>query len=131
MKPMLRQMPLVGLVLSSSMPVFVCDRDAVIAVSGASKKEYMDRKLSSGLEKILEGRSLYMKENGKEAIAVTKDGGSHYVSCAMPILSEGDIIGCVLTACQYDTPREEKITPDAESKLIQTAGLFLGKQMES
>ena len=117
--------------MTSSMPIFVCDRDAIIAVSGASKKEYMDRKLSSGLEKILEGRSLYVKENGKEAISVTKDGGSHYVSCAMPILSEGDIIGCVLTACQYDVPKDEKITSEVESKLIQTAGLFLGKQMES
>ena len=114
-----------------NMTVLITDRDAVIAVSGASKKEYMDRKVSSGLEKILEGRSLYVKENGKEAIAVTKDGGSHYVSCAMPILSEGDIIGCVLTACQYDMPKDDKITSDVESKLIQTAGLFLGKQMES
>ena len=113
------------------MPVFVCDRDAVIAVSGASKKEYIDRKLSLGLEKILEGRSLYVKEIGKEAISVTKDGGSHYVSCAMPILSEGDIIGCVLTAMQYDAPTNEKIASEVESKLIQTAGLFLGKQMES
>ena len=117
--------------LTSSMPVFVCDRDAVIAVAGASKKEYMDRKLSAGLEMILEKRTLYVKETGKEAISVTKDGGSHYVSCAMPILSEGDIIGCVLTAMQYDAPTNDKIASDIESKLIQTAGLFLGKQMEN
>ena len=117
--------------ITSAMPVFVCDRDAIIAVSGASKKEYIDRKLSSGLEQILEKRTLYIKEMGKEAISVTKDGGSHYVSCAMPILSEGDIIGCVLTALQYDSPLNEKIASDVESKLIQTAGLFLGKQMES
>jgi hypothetical protein len=49
----------------------------------------------------------------------------------MPILSEGDVIGCVVSAWQYDTPTGNKISDEAESKLIQTAGMFLGKQMES
>ena len=59
------------------------------------------------------------------------DGGSHYVTCAMPIVSEGDVVGCVVSAVQYDTPRSAKISDETESKLIQTAGMFLGKQMES
>ncbi|MBR2343395.1 MAG: AbrB/MazE/SpoVT family DNA-binding domain-containing protein [Clostridia bacterium] len=116
---------------TSSMPIFICDRDEVIAVSGASKKEYLDRKISKGLEEIAEGRSLYMRSVGSETVAITSDGGSHYVNCAMPILSEGDVIGCVVSAWQYDTPTGNKISDEAESKLIQTAGMFLGKQMES
>lgn len=116
---------------TSSMPIFICDRDEVIAVSGASKKEYLDRKISKGLEQIAEGRSLYMRSSGSETVAITSDGGSHYVNCAMPILSEGDVIGCVVSAWQYDTPTGNKISDEAESKLIQTAGMFLGKQMES
>ena len=116
---------------TSSMPIFICDRDEVIAVSGASKKEYLDRKISKGLEEIAEGRSLYMRSSGSETVAITSDGGSHYVNCAMPILSEGDVIGCVVSAWQYDTPTGNKISDEAESKLIQTAGMFLGKQMES
>jgi len=116
---------------TSSMPIFICDRDEVIAVSGASKKEYLDRKISKGLEEIVESRSLYMRGEGAETVSVTSDGGSHYVNCAMPILSEGDVIGCVVSAWQYDTPTRNKISDEAESKLIQTAGMFLGKQMES
>ncbi len=116
---------------TSSMPIFVCDRDEIIAVSGASKREYLERKISKGLEEIVEKRTLYMKENGKEAISVTKDGGSHYVNCAMPILSEGDVIGCVLSAELFDSKNENNISAETESKLIQTAGIFLGKQMES
>lgn len=116
---------------TSSMPIFICDRDEIIAVSGASKKEYMDRRISKGLEEIVESRSFYIRGNGQETVAVASDGGSHYVNCAMPILSEGDVIGCVISAKQYDTPSVVKISEETESKLIQTAGIFLGKQMDS
>ncbi len=116
---------------TSSMPIFICDRDEIIAVSGASKKEYMDRRISKGLEEIVESRALYVRGSGQETVAVTNDGGSHYVNCAMPILSEGDVIGCVVSAKQYDAPQNDKISSEVEAKLIQTAGIFLGKQMES
>ena len=33
-----------------SLSVLICDRDAVIAVGGVSKKEYMDKSLSQALE---------------------------------------------------------------------------------
>ena len=116
---------------TSSMPIFICDRDEIIAVSGASKKEYLDRKISKGLEEIVERRSLYMRESGNDAVAVTNDGGSHFVNCAMPILSEGDVIGCVFTGEQFDGARSKTLSDETELKLIQTAGIFLGKQMES
>ena len=116
---------------TSSSPIFICDRDAVIAVSGASKRDYMDRKISRGLEEIVESRSLSVRGQGKEPLAVINDGGSHYVNCAMPILSEGDIVGCVVSAWQYDQSTNEKISDEVESKLVQTAGMFLGKQMEN
>ena len=115
---------------TASMPIFVCDRDAVIAVSGASKREYLDRKISKGLEEIIESRSIYQKDVGREPISVISDASSHYISCAMPILAEGDIVGCILSGWQYDAATDEKISDEIESKLIQTAGIFLGKQME-
>ncbi len=114
---------------TAGMPIFVCDRDAIICVSGASKREYGDRKISRSLEEIIESRSLYTRDTGKETIPLTDDG-SHYVSCAMPIISEGDLIGCILSAWQYDIPEKDKISDEVEEKLIQTAGIFLGKQME-
>ena len=116
---------------TSSSPIFICDRDAVIAVSGAPKRDYMDRRISRGLEEIIESRSLYVRGNGREPVAVTNDGGAHYVNCAMPILSEGDIVGCVVSAWQYDVSTNGKIPDEIESKLVQTAGMFLGKHMES
>jgi hypothetical protein len=61
---------------------------------------------------------------------ITDFGGDYYISCAMPILSQGDIIGCVVSCMQKDIPQDNKISDEIELKLIQTAGIFLGKQME-
>ena len=115
---------------TSSIPIFVCDRDAVIAVAGTSKREYIDHKISKGLEEIIESRTLYVKGGRRDPVSIIGDGGTHYVNCAMPILCEGDIIGCVISGWQYDISTAGKISDEIEAKLIQTAGLFLGKQME-
>ncbi len=114
-----------------SMAVIICDRDAVIAASGVPRKEYMDKSISEGLENIIEGRSLYTYRRGNEKIYVTAEGGSHYVSCAMPIISEGDIIGCVLSVMHEGEDGYNKISDDMEIKLIQTAAGFLSRQLEN
>lgn len=114
-----------------SMAVIICDRDAVIASAGVSRKEYADKRLSEELERIMEGRGLYLwNENAPKILAI--DGGSHFVSCAMPIISEGDIIGCVasLSDAADDKPHEA-VGGDVEGKLIMTAAGFLGRQLES
>ena len=114
-----------------SMAVVICDRDAVIASAGVPKREYADRKVSGAFEEIIEGRALYThKENG-ERISVIEDGGSYYVSCAMPIISEGDIVGCVASVLPHDGEGADRIPTDLETKLIQTAAGFLGKQLEN
>ena len=114
--------------------VIVSDRDAVIALAGVSRKEYSDKKLSDGLENIIEGRSMYVWREGAERIYAIADGTSHYVNCAMPIISEGDVVGCVasLTEVNHDgKSKSEIISPEMESKLIMTAAGFLGRQLES
>ena len=96
--------------------------------AGASEKEYGDKPLSEELESIAEGRSFYAYRVGENKLSPLRDGGSHYVSCAMPIISEGDIVGIVAALAQSDT---DKAPEAVEQKLIQTAASFLGRQMES
>ena len=115
---------------TAAMPIFDCDRDGIIAVSGASKREYLDRRISQDLESIIESRTLYKRTQGKEALSILPDGCSHYISAAMPIISEGDIVGCILSGWQFDTPCDNKISDDVECKLVETAAIFLGKQIE-
>ena len=112
-----------------NMAVIISDRDAVIACAGVSRKEYADRLISPEMEKIIEGRSAYIWREGTEHISPTADGAhSHFVSCAMPIISEGDIVGCVASLASTDSTRSPEAT---EQKLIQTAASFLGRQLES
>ena len=108
-------------------PILICDRDAVVAYAGLPKKECADKKLSSDMENIMENRSLYTREkNGKNLFAL--DGNERIVvSCAMPVISEGDIIGIVMSVL---TDEQDSCPGDVETKLIQTAAVFLGKQME-
>ena len=114
-----------------SLSVIICDRDAVIATAGVPRKEYADKPLSDELEKIIESRSLYVWREGMDTIPATADGSSHTVRCAMPILSEGDIVGCVVSLSGNE--KEDKKVPavDVETKLIQTAAGFLGRQLEN
>ena len=114
-----------------SMAVVICDRDAVIASSGLSKKEYNDKPLSDELEEIIEGRGLYLYRDGNARLPVIADGTSHFISCAMPILSEGDIVGCVASVADASSANAHEINVELESKLIQTAATFLGKQLEA
>lgn len=103
----------------------VCDRDSIIAVSGASKREFVDKRVSAGLERIMEARSSIRFDGGSPTPVL--DGDERYfISTAAPIISEGDIMGCVLFVTQGAASAS-----DVEYKLAQTVASFLGKQMES
>jgi len=111
------------------MAVAICDRDAVIACAGVPKKEYADRRLSDQIEKLIEARSLYTYTPGGKRIPVTEDASdSHYALCVMPIITEGDVTGCVAALAETDS---DTAPNELEIKLIQTAASFLGKQLEN
>ena len=112
-----------------NLSVVICDRDAVIASSGVPRKEYSEKQLSDELERVINSRSIYVFRDGGEKFSAIADSTSHYVSCAMPILTEGDIIGCVVSLS--DGSRAGDMTAELEAKLIQTAASFLGRQLES
>ena len=116
---------------TSGMSIFICDRDEIIAVSGASKREYLDKKISEELDEIIDSRALYINKMNREDKKITDSDSEHYISCAMPIIAEGDVIGCVVSGTTKGADPSSKISPEVEMKLIQTAGMFLGKQMES
>ena len=111
--------------------VAICDRDSVISCAGIPKREHMDKPLSEALEHIMENRSFYNGGGDAEPKNITRDVGSHIIGCAMPILSEGDIVGCVVSAKPPEGDSTDRPAFDVEAKLIQTAANFLGKQLES
>ena len=111
--------------------VAICDRDSVIACAGISKREYHEKTLSEAVEHMMEKRTFYANNGDTEPRSIIRDGGAHTVSCAMPIISEGDVVGCVVSAKPLEGDSTDRLAFDIEAKLIQTAAGFLGRQLES
>ena len=53
--------------------IMICDKDSVVSISGAPKKEYMDKKISSELEKLIDDRKTVSTSEGKEVIPIYDD----------------------------------------------------------
>ena len=108
----------------------ITDKDTVIAVSGASKKELLEQGVSSQLEKIMEDQEKYIsKENNNVAVPITKNENKDRLNNAQviyPIISEGNTIGSVILLSKDN---KTKMT-EVEQKVAQSAASFLGKQME-
>lgn len=105
----------------------ITDRDSCIAVAGLPKRELMDKRVSQELENIMEGRQIYQFRAGGEQLPVTADGNKYLVSTAAPILSEGDVMGCVL----FVGTEDGLTATEVDYKLVQTVSGFLGRHMES
>jgi len=107
----------------------ICDRDAVVAVAGAPKKQWMDRSIPSYIEGIMaERRPIILPSvDGALDIGDMEDEQWEFPHQVLaPIISEGDPIGVVMISSTEPT---DKMT-DLELKLAETAAGFLAKQME-
>lgn len=108
----------------------ISDRDTIIAVSGAAKKEFLEKSLSPDLERIIEEKTtLIVKSPEEKTISITADeNGERKYSAQVisPIISEGDPIGAVMFLSMDPNTRMGEV----EAKLAQSAAGFLGKQME-
>lgn len=109
--------------------VIICDRDMLVSVSGVQKKEYMDKKISFELEKIIEERRTILISKEREIIPLYDDEefeGKYATQVISPIIAEGDAIGAVIIVSK---DKDEEFG-EVEVKLAETASSFLGKQME-
>lgn len=105
----------------------ITDRDSCVAVAGAPRRELTDKQISHQLERLMEGRQIYQYKQGEAPVPLCADGEKYAVSVAAPILSEGDVLGCVLFA----GPPDQLSSGEVEYKLAQSIAAFLGRHMES
>ena len=111
---------------SSEFTAVITDRDSVIATAGSDKRDLIGRPLTSEMEQLMDGRSIYQRSRGDAALPVCQ-GNDHLIAAtAAPILCQGDVLGLVLFAAG-----EGQYPGESEYKLAQTVSSFLGKHMES
>ena len=110
----------------SSLPTLICDKDHVIAASGVSKREFLERRVSAVLENYMESRKSYAANQQNAGDIQPIEGIEHPASVIYPIISSGDVTGAVVMLSSESI----KVPSGAEIKLAQSAAAFLGKQME-
>lgn len=106
-------------------PIFICDRDEIIAVSGVSKKEYANKQHGVHVEDAIETR-LNKLETDKTNLEIVRGKDEEVQSYVIStIIANGDPIGCIMIIS-----KDEKVLSEVELKVAETAANFLGKQME-
>ncbi len=103
----------------------ITDRDAVIAVSGLPKKDFIEKPISAEVEKMMENKTTFNSESGRNGVSVIDGSDKYSAGVVVPIISEGDTIGSVIFVL------DNKSAPgDVEKKLAESAAGFLGRHME-
>ena len=109
----------------SGCPVAVFDRDHVISISGAAKKEWNARRVSPELEELMENRRQYYCD-GTQSSFIPAEGVDKGAVACLPIISAGDVTGAVAF---LDNGTASGLN-ESQRTLIQAASQFLGKQIE-
>ena len=107
--------------------VTITDRDACISVAGGGRRELTDKNISPALAQIMEGRQLYQHQPGQPPLPVSDYTDRYVLSTAAPILTQGDVLGCVAFLCEKDLLE----VAESEHELAQAIAGFLGRHMES
>ena len=107
------------------MPIAIMDNDHVIAASGISKREVLERRVTKNLEELMENRQVHIKTDKIPSMSAI-EGYDRPAEVVYPIIYGGDVSGAIamLENDKNDIPTE------ADIKLVQVAAAFLGKQME-
>ncbi len=107
-------------------PAAICDRDHVIAVSGMQKKEVLERRVSSSLEDVIEGRKPLVYASLEDKRINPIEGVDKYAIACAPIVAQGDVNGAVVMlsggSSEYATPEQ--------TALVKAAAMYFSKQME-
>lgn len=104
----------------------ITDNETIIAVSGASKKEYLDKSISSHILNVMDDRAIWSTKDDSIMPIIADDKADYFSQIIAPIIADGDAIGTVIL---FSNDYKKKIT-DVEYKLVQSAAAFIGRQME-
>ena len=103
----------------------ITDRDNIIALAGAPRRELLDKQIAPELERLMESRQIYQHKVGEIGVPLCAEEGRFFLDTVAPILSEGDVLGSVV----FTSPEENLTGGEVEYKLAQSIAVFLGKHI--
>lgn len=105
----------------------ITDRDRVVAVAGAPRKQWIDREVIPEIERAMESRKAFILPKGRTAGEGEAEERWEFTSAVVaPIIAEGDPIGAVVLGSVAEGVEMGQL----ELKLAETAAGFLAKQLE-
>jgi AbrB family transcriptional regulator (stage V sporulation protein T) len=110
---------------NGGLPIAIMDNDHVVAASGISKREILERRVTKNLEELMENRAIHITNDKIPSVSAI-EGYDRKANIVYPIIYGGDVSGavCMIEDENHTLPSETDI------KLVQVAAAFLGKQME-
>ena len=107
---------------SGGLPIAIMDNDHVVAASGISKREILERRVTKNLEELMENRAIHIT-NDKIPSVNAIEGYDRKANIVYPIIYGGDVSGavCMMEDENHTLPSESDI------KLVQVAAAFYGQ----
>lgn len=109
----------------AGLPIAIMDNEHVIAASGISKREVLERRVTKNIEELMQNRQIHIKTDKVPSINAI-EGFDTQAQVVYPIIYGGDVNGAV---AMFDDGSGE-LPSETDIKLVQVAAAFLGKQME-
>lgn len=109
---------------SGGYPIVICDKDSVIAVAGLSKRDYVEKPISTVLSSLISKRKEFAATHHGSKLDII-EGMESALSCFSPIIADGDVVGAVISINDRNAEPD-----DIEKKLVSTGAMFLSKQIE-
>lgn len=111
----------------------IADRDVVIAVAGAAKKEFLDKRLGGAVENSMAQRQIKLVRNTREqqgaggSLMADDEDDTRFSSYVIaPIVAHGEPVGAVILCSREPAVQMGEV----EAKLTGAAAGFLARQME-
>jgi AbrB family transcriptional regulator (stage V sporulation protein T) len=109
----------------SSHSVLITDRDSVVAVSGVSKREYIEQTISNELNTIIENRRPYTYTHDN-VVRPTFDANCRPASLVLPIIASGDVYGSVVLLADDKI----QVPSEVDVKLAKNTAAMIGSMLE-
>ena len=103
----------------------ITDRDHVVSVSGISKKEYTDRRISDALKQLMDNRKSYTADKQSAGNFYPVESSDKSAAVASPVIAAGDITGSVVLLLEENA----SLPGEADVKLVQAATAFLASNV--
>lgn len=108
---------------NGGLPIAIMDNDHVVAASGISKREILERRVTKNLEELMENRAIHITNDKIPSVSAI-EGYDRKANIVYPIIYGGDVSGavCMIEDENHTLPSETDI------KLVQVAAAFWGNK---